>query len=436
MLLCVVRAVTLCVRVSKDEQRVLCCNCATDATLMHIQCHKCKDLLLCLQCFASGAELADHKRNHSYKIVNNGAFHVLLSNWSAHHDHALLEAIEQCGFANWIDTGHVLGRTAEESQKHFQETFVDGELGNMLPKDFHSKVLNKVGGEVPPVVCDPNVVAGSTDLTVIQQRDLGYMPERRLEGDNKAEGELNSLTIGVTETGLEAALRFVYPEAYLLKLREQDRKKRIIQQLRLVSSRQLSTIDSEAKQSTQADDVLSVLRPFARFLSHEEHEQLRKSVIRELQLKRQIEELVEYRENGITTLSASHDFKLARQRRERMREMAARRKSQWSQSPVRRASTSSASKRTDKVNKQDKELTEEISQMTGFEMLGHREQQVCTTLRMTPSRYTTLKGLMVKDHATRRKGMAVKTRYPAWLEKSHKKYIFNFLRDCGWLPTS
>ena len=63
------------------------------------------------------------------------------------------------------------------------------------------------------------------------------------------------------------ALRFVYPEAYLLKLREQDRKKRstrnhttnvlqldlrhlgvkrirIIQQLRLVSSRQLSTIDS------------------------------------------------------------------------------------------------------------------------------------------------------------------------------------------------
>ena len=49
MLLCVVRAVTLCVRVSKDEQRVLCCNCATDATLMHIQCHKCKDLLLCLQ---------------------------------------------------------------------------------------------------------------------------------------------------------------------------------------------------------------------------------------------------------------------------------------------------------------------------------------------------------------------------------------------------
>ena len=35
----------------------------------------------------------------------------------------------------------------------------------------------------------------------------------------------------------------------------------------------------EAKQSTQADDVLSVLRPFARFLSHEEHEQLRKSVI-------------------------------------------------------------------------------------------------------------------------------------------------------------
>ena len=39
--------------------------------------------------------------------------------------------------------------------------------------EFHNLVLL-----VPPVVCDPNVVAGSTDLTVIQQRDLGYMPMR------------------------------------------------------------------------------------------------------------------------------------------------------------------------------------------------------------------------------------------------------------------
>jgi hypothetical protein len=32
-----------------DEKRVSCCNCAMDTNLIYIQCHKCKDLFLCLE---------------------------------------------------------------------------------------------------------------------------------------------------------------------------------------------------------------------------------------------------------------------------------------------------------------------------------------------------------------------------------------------------
>jgi hypothetical protein len=56
---------------------------------------------------------------------------------------------------------------------------------------------------------DPLIAAGSADLTVLEQRELGYMPKRGdfdLEEDNEAETLLNYLMIGAAETGLEAGL--------------------------------------------------------------------------------------------------------------------------------------------------------------------------------------------------------------------------------------
>jgi transcriptional adapter 2-beta len=375
--------------------------------------------------------------------VNNGAFHAFSSEWTAYHDHLLLEKIEQCGFGNWVDTAHhVTGRSVEVLSKHFQEVFVEGKLGrHYVPSGFHSSVLEGQGGEVPPLDSDPLIAAGSADLTVLEQRELGYMPKRGdfdLEEDNEAETLLNYLMIGAAETGLEAALRFVYPEAYLLRVKERDRKKRIVQQLRLISSKHKQFGDAVNKlrshQSTDTDNLIELLKPFARFLSHEENEQLQESVIKEQQLKSRVKELIEYRENGLTRFSATLDFKVAQQRRERLQEISARQRSH--SSPVRRlSSVSSSSKRIEKAQKQDKLPIIDISHMAGFEVLSHREQQVCTTLNMMPSRYLTLKGLIVKDHVAKRRGQTVKTRYPVWLEKSHKKYIFSFLRECGWLPT-
>lgn len=45
-----------------------CTNCTERVGVVHIECTKCEDLRLCLECFSCGAELGDHVRTHPYKV--------------------------------------------------------------------------------------------------------------------------------------------------------------------------------------------------------------------------------------------------------------------------------------------------------------------------------------------------------------------------------
>lgn len=45
-----------------------CTNCTERVGAVHVECTKCDDLRLCLECFSCGAELGDHLRIHPYKI--------------------------------------------------------------------------------------------------------------------------------------------------------------------------------------------------------------------------------------------------------------------------------------------------------------------------------------------------------------------------------
>ena len=47
------------------------CNyCTTDCSGLRVSCAECPDFDACVQCFASGAEMGHHKREHDYRFVN------------------------------------------------------------------------------------------------------------------------------------------------------------------------------------------------------------------------------------------------------------------------------------------------------------------------------------------------------------------------------
>ena len=79
---------------------------------------------LCLECFAGGVEIGEHKNNHDYHFSNNGYFSVFPESpkqnkedqgmprrkrslrlesdeWTVREDTQLLNAVEEFGFGNW-----------------------------------------------------------------------------------------------------------------------------------------------------------------------------------------------------------------------------------------------------------------------------------------------------------------------------------------------
>lgn len=47
------------------------CNyCQEDIAGIRVKCADCSDFDLCLQCFACGAEIGNHKNSHSYQLIS------------------------------------------------------------------------------------------------------------------------------------------------------------------------------------------------------------------------------------------------------------------------------------------------------------------------------------------------------------------------------
>ena len=83
-----------------------CVNCLADVTNLRLRCTDCPDIELCPECFSAGAEIGTHRRWHGYQQVDGGRFPLwgpeAEGGWTGREEQALLDAIEQYGFGNWV----------------------------------------------------------------------------------------------------------------------------------------------------------------------------------------------------------------------------------------------------------------------------------------------------------------------------------------------
>ncbi|KAM4612352.1 transcriptional adapter 2-beta isoform 1-T1 [Polymixia lowei] len=458
-----------------DLGKKYCVNCLADVTNLRLRCTDCPDIELCPECFSAGAEIGNHRRWHGYQQVDGGRFSLwgteAEGGWTSREEQSLLDAIEQYGFGNWEDMATHVGasRTPQEVMEHYVTMYIHGNLGKAcIPDNIPNRVTDHTcpsGGPLSPSLTTP---LPPLDITLAEQQQLGYMPLRddyEIEYDQDAEKLISGLSVNYDDEDVDIEMKRAHVDMYVRKLRERQRRKNIARDYNLVPTflgRDKKDKEKE-KPATGSGSVPSTpkrkitkeekdqrmrLRGLCQFMAHREVEDFFDNMHKERVLRAKVRELQRYRRNGITRLDESAEYEAARHKREK-------RKENKSVVTSKRGSGGGGGLGSGaglgcgagggggaaggvgvisgiKEEGKDGEFAA-IENLTGFELLSDREKVLCNSLNLSPTRYLTVKTIIIKDHLQKRQGIPAKSRLPSYLDKVLKKRILTFLTESGWI---
>uniref|UniRef100_A0A3B5Q5M6 Transcriptional adapter n=1 Tax=Xiphophorus maculatus TaxID=8083 RepID=A0A3B5Q5M6_XIPMA len=416
-----------------DLGKKYCVNCLADVTNLRLRCTDCPDIELCPECFSAGAEIGNHRRWHGYQQVDGGLFSLwgpeAEGGWTSREEQSLLDAIEQYGFGNWEDMAAHVGpsRTPQEVMEHYVTMYIHGNLGKAcIPDSIPNRVTDHTcpsGGPLSPSLTTP---LPPLDISLAEQQQLGYMPLRddyEIEYDQDAEKLISGLSVNYDDEDVEIELKRAHVDMYVRKLRERQRRKNIARDYNLVPGFLGRDKKDKEKENTPKRKITKEekeqrvrLRALCQFMAHREFEEFFENMHKERVLRAKVRELQRYRRNGIAHLEESAEYEAARHKREKRKE---------NKNVV-------ASKRGIKEESKDGEFAT-IENLTGFELLSDREKVLCNSLNLSPTRYLTVKTIIIKDHLQKRQGIPAKSRLPGYLDKVLKKRILTFLTESGWI---
>ncbi|XP_036324252.1 transcriptional adapter 2B isoform X1 [Rhagoletis pomonella] len=297
-----------------------CTNCQDDISGIRVHCAECENFDLCLQCFASGAEIGAHQNNHAYQFMDTGT--AILSvfrgkgAWTAREEIRLLDAIEQYGFGNWEDISkHIETKSAEDAKEEYVKRFVNGTIGlhTWTPAQSQRPLLVDHTSE-------DNGPLGSTalqrlpplDITNEEAAQLGYMPNRdgfEREYDPTAEQLISTMALSSEDIEADYLLKLAHVDMYTRRLRERVRRKRLVRDYQLVANffrnRNYAQHPGMTREQKEFRDRFRV---FAQFYTANEYERLLMSLEREKELRIRLAELCRYRYNGLTKIDECRHF--------------------------------------------------------------------------------------------------------------------------------
>lgn len=300
-----------------------CTNCQDDITGIWVHCAECPSFDLCLQCFAAGAEIGNHKNNHAYQFMDTGT--AILSifrgkgSWSAREELRLLDAIEKYGFGNWEGISkHIETKSPEDSKEEYVNKYLNGTIGrhtwipaqSQLPQLVHQLVKNTTE-DTGPLGSSAMQKLPQLDITPEESAQLGYMVNRdsfEREYDPTAEQLISSLTLNIDDTEPDYLLKLAHVDMYTRRLRERVRRKRIVRDYQLVANYFRNKNQQAPRLSKDQREFRDRFRVFAQFYSSNEYERLLASMEREKELRIRLSELSRYRWNGLTKIDECRHF--------------------------------------------------------------------------------------------------------------------------------
>uniref|UniRef100_A0A3B3BBD8 Transcriptional adapter n=1 Tax=Oryzias melastigma TaxID=30732 RepID=A0A3B3BBD8_ORYME len=251
-----------------------CKGCSSNLTEPYIKCAECgpSPVLLCLQCFTRGFEHKKHQSDHRYEIMTSD-FPVLEPGWTAQEEMALLEAVMDCGFGNWQDVAYQMRtKTKEECESHYMKNFINNPLfSSTLLSLKKTKDSRFAEGAIPFKPCDdpPRPIFDS-----VLSRDMaGYMPARAdfmEEFDNYAEWDLKDIDFVDDDSDILHALKLAVVDIYHSRLKERQRRKKIIRDHGLINLRKFQMLERCYPKEVQ--ELYDAMRRFARVVGPTEHD--------------------------------------------------------------------------------------------------------------------------------------------------------------------
>ncbi|XP_067619134.1 transcriptional adapter 2B isoform X1 [Eurosta solidaginis] len=297
-----------------------CTNCQDDISGIRVHCAECENFDLCLQCFASGAEIGAHQNNHAYQFMDTGT--AILSvfrgkgAWTAREEIRLLDATEQYGFGNWEDISkHIETKSAEDAKEEYVKRFVNGTIGmhTWTPAQTQRPLLvDHTSEDNGPLGATAMQRLPPLDITNEEAAQLGYMPNRdgfEREYDPTAEQLISTMALSTEDTEADYLLKLAHVDMYTRRLRERVRRKRLVRDYQLVANffrnRNYAQHPGMTREQKEFRDRFRV---FAQFYTANEYERLLMSLEREKDLRIRLAELCRYRYNGLTKIDECRHF--------------------------------------------------------------------------------------------------------------------------------
>ncbi|MEQ2218780.1 hypothetical protein XENOCAPTIV_008040 [Xenoophorus captivus] len=195
------------------------------------------------QCFTRGFEYKKHESDHKYEIMTSD-FPVLEPGWTAQEEMALLEAVMDCGFGNWQDVAYQMRtKTKEECESHYMKNFINNPLfSSTLLSLRKTKDSRFADGAIPFKSSDDP--PRPTFESVLSRDMAGYMPARAdfmEEFDNYAEWDLKDIDFVDDDSDILHTLKLAVVDIYHSRLKERQRRKKIIRDHGLINLRKFQT---------------------------------------------------------------------------------------------------------------------------------------------------------------------------------------------------
>lgn len=339
-----------------SQIKIKCAFCNKDILRdLKIICIQCDDQpLFCFNCLLKCLKRNNESHLHDYHVFDRMEFPMFTIKWSIREEMKLLFAIEKNGLDNWEDIAdNIKTKTKEECEAHYYSFYYqNSKIKIPLMKDIILKksMISGRPGDFPKIVIDENIKKDNeakenkslqevlknrgtipqetinkqnifkgkrnnsnfekgqkmlnTNNTVVvdENKIIGYYP-KRLEFDieylNDAELDICELEFYDEDTEEDKDLKLRMLQLYNQEIDEREKRKRFVIERKLFDVK--SQIKMESKLPKEEREIFNCLKPFARYLSPPQFNELFEGIILEKHLRQRISKLQRYKDKGCST---------------------------------------------------------------------------------------------------------------------------------------
>ncbi|CAI6583886.1 ANL_collapsed_G0012800.mRNA.1.CDS.1 [Saccharomyces cerevisiae] len=391
-----------------------CDVCSADCTnRVRVSCAICPEYDLCVPCFSQGSYTGKHRPYHDYRIIETNSYPILCPDWGADEELQLIKGAQTLGLGNWQDIAdHIGSRGKEEVKEHYLKYYLESKYYPIpditqnihVPQDeFLEQRRHRIESfRERPLEPPRKPMASVPSCHEVQ----GFMPGRlefETEFENEAEGPVKDMVFEPDDQPLDIELKFAILDIYNSRLTTRAEKKRLLFENHLMDYRKLQAIDK--KRSKEAKELYNRIKPFARVMTAQDFEEFSKDILEELHCRARIQQLQEWRSNGLTTLEAGLKYERDKQARISSFEKfgaptaasLSEGNSRYRSNSAHRSNAEYSQNYSENGGRKKNMTISDIQHAPDYALLSNDEQQLCIQLKILPKPYLVLKEVMFRE---------------------------------------